>query len=127
MHRPVRLFVLGACAIAAFALCPSRETQSAYAEDAKKDDPVSFKKDIQPLLVEKCGNCHSSTKPKKGIDYVTSYDTAMKTVKAGKADDSRLYKSVAGTGGKKMPPKKPLSEDEVAKIKSWIDAGAKNN
>jgi cytochrome c553 len=88
---------------------------------------VSFSKDIQPLLAEKCGNCHGGKKPKKGIDYVTSYETTMKTVKASKPDESRLYKSLVGKGGKPMPPRKPLSEDEIAKVKAWIAAGAKNN
>lgn len=93
------------------------------ADDAK----VSFKDDIQPLLVEKCGNCHGTKKPKKGIDYVTSYDTTMKTVKASKPEDSRLFKSIAGKGGKPMPPKNPLSAEEIAKVKAWIADGAKNN
>ncbi|HKA05639.1 MAG TPA: c-type cytochrome [Gemmataceae bacterium] len=100
-------------------------TEVAAAEIAGKK--VSFSKDIQPLLTEKCGNCHGAKKPKKGIDYVTSYETTMKTVRAGKPDESRLYKSLAGKGGKPMPPKKPLSEDEIAKVKAWIAAGAKNN
>jgi len=94
---------------------------------AEIEGKISFSKDIQPLLAEKCGNCHGTRKPKKGIDYVTSYETTMKTVRAGKPDESRLYKSLAGKGGKPMPPKKPLSEDEIAKVKAWIAAGAKNN
>ena len=88
---------------------------------------ISYAKDIKPLLTERCGNCHGAKKPKKGIDYVTSYETTMKTVKAEKPDDSRLFKSIAGKGGKPMPPRKPLSEDEIAKVKAWIAAGAKNN
>src|SRR4051812_19313322 len=87
---------------------------------------VSFKDDIQPLLVEKCGNCHGTKKPKKGIDYVTSYETTMKTVKADKPDESRLFKSITGKGAKPMPPKNPLSAEDIAKVKSWIAAGAKN-
>jgi len=100
------------------------------AGEDKKSAPeakVSFSKDVQPLLVEKCGKCHGDKKPKKGIDYVTSYDTTMKTVKAGKPDESRLYKALLGKGAKPMPPKNPLADEAVAKVKAWIAAGAKNN
>jgi cytochrome c553 len=95
--------------------------------EESKPAAVSYSKDIHPLLIEKCGRCHGDKKPKKGIDYVTSYDTTMKTVKADKPDESRLYKSLVGHGTRVMPPKKPLSEDEIAKVKAWIAAGAKNN
>ena len=88
---------------------------------------VSFAKDIQPLLAEKCGNCHGAKRPKKGLDFVTSYATTMKTVKAGKPDDSRLYKALVGNGARLMPPRKPLADEEVARVKAWIAAGAKNN
>jgi cytochrome c553 len=116
---------LFAVACAAALLAP---TAPAAGEDSKPTESrPTFAKDIQPLLVEKCGNCHGTKKAKKGIDYVTSYDTAMKTVKAGKPDDSRLYKALLGKGAKRMPPKNPLSDDEVAKVKDWIAAGAKNN
>lgn len=125
--RAAALSIL-ALVCAAALLAPStpavgEDTKPAPADDAK----VTFKADIQPLLVEKCGNCHGTKKAKKGIDYVTSYDTTMKTVKADKPDDSRLYKALLGKGAKPMPPKNPLSAEEIAKVKSWIAAGAKNN
>ncbi|HEX3148234.1 MAG TPA: c-type cytochrome [Gemmataceae bacterium] len=110
-------------ACAAVLLTPAAGEDTKPADDAK----VSFKDDIQPLLVEKCGNCHGTKKAKKGVDYVTSYDTTMKTVKADKPEESRLFKSITGKGAKPMPPKNPLSADEIAKVKAWIAAGAKNN
>src|SRR3954454_18387005 len=94
----------------------------AVGEDSKPAAQVSFAKDIQPLLVENCGNCHGTKRARKGIDYVTSYDTTMKTVKADKPDDSRLYKALLGKGAKPMPPKNPLAEDEIARVKAWIAA-----
>jgi cytochrome c553 len=123
----VRPLILPAVAVLAVAVCQNVGTESAIAEESKPTDKVSFSKDIQPLLAEKCGNCHGTKKPKKGIDYVTSYDTVMRTVKAGKPDESRLFRSVSGKGGKPMPPKSPLEEDEIAKIKAWISDGAKKN
>jgi mono/diheme cytochrome c family protein len=125
---PVRVRAAVVCLLAlggAFALlAPPRP---AVGEETKPTDPkVSFAKDIQPLLTDKCGRCHGSKKPKKGID-VTSYDTTMKIVKAGKPDDSRLLKSLTANGARQMPPKSPLADEQIAKVKAWIAAGAKNN
>jgi len=130
MSRKFAHRVLGATiGILALVICQFHGDAPVIAADVKKPDEskVTFAKDIQPLLAEKCGNCHGTTRPKKGIDYVTSYDTTMKTVRAGKPDESRLFRSISGKGGKQMPPKKPLTESEIAKIKTWIADGAKNN
>jgi len=43
----------------------------------------------------------------------------------GNGEGSLLYQMVAGTTEKRMPPKgEPLSAEDVATIKSWIDSGA---
>lgn len=126
--RTARALTVSALAVLAVAVCQSSGPAPARADDPNPDEAkVTFAKDIKPLLAEKCGNCHGTKRPKKGIDYVTSYDTVMKTVRADKPDDSRLYKSLVGNGAKQMPPKKPLSDTEIAKVKAWIAAGAKNN
>jgi mono/diheme cytochrome c family protein len=125
---PVRVRAAALCLLTvglAFALVtPSNRAVG----DEKKpaDSKVSFAKDVQPILTNNCGKCHNSTKAKKGID-VTSYDTTMKIVKAGKPDDSRLLKSLTGTGAKQMPPKNPLADEQIARVKAWIAGGAKNN
>src|SRR5436853_4180240 len=126
MHRVCAL-VPTVVTLACAALLLSPPSPVAGEDSKPADKKVTFAKDIQPLLVEKCGNCHGTKKPKKGIDYVTSYDTTMKTVKASKPDESRLFRSISGKAGKIMPPKNPLSNDEIAKIKTWIADGAKNN
>ena len=43
-----------------------------------------------------------------------------------KSDDSLLIQAVAGTGDvERMPLEaKPLSDDEIATLRAWIDAGA---
>jgi cytochrome c553 len=112
-----------ACAVTLF----TRPSSVAGEETKPADAKVGFSKDIPPLLIEKCGRCHGDMKPKKGIAYVTSYETTMKTVRVDKPDDSRLYEALLGKGAKLMPPKKPLTDDEIAKVRAWIAAGAKNN
>jgi len=126
-RRFVRPVVLSAVTLVAFGVCQQGGSEPAIAEETKPSEKITFGNDIKPLLAEKCGKCHGAERPKKGIDYVTSYDTIMRTVKSGKPDESRLYRSIAGKGGKPMPPKSPLTEAEIAKIKTWIADGAKKN
>ena len=55
---------------------------------------------------------------------MTTYETVMKSVKAGEPDASKMVKMIS-TG--KMPPKKvskKVSEDDLALIKAWIAGGA---
>lgn len=125
--RFVRPIAVTAFAILAVAVSQPGGSEPAMAEDSKPSEKITFGNDIKPLLADKCGKCHGSERPKKGLDYVTSYETIMKSVKAGKPDESRLYRSIAGKGGKPMPPKTPLTEAEIAKIKTWIADGAKKN
>jgi hypothetical protein len=88
---------------------------------------VSYKKDIQPILQNNCYNCHNSMKKKAGIDLRSGYTNVAKIVKPEKPDDSRLFKCLVGKGAKLMPPKNPLPEETVNKVKAWIEDGAKNN
>jgi len=94
--------------------------------EPRADKVPSFKADVMPILTNSCINCHNDKKKKGGVD-ISSYEAVMKSVKASDADKSRLVKSVLGKGAKLMPPKKGLGEDQVAIIKAWIAAGAKND
>ena len=109
--------------------------------------PVSYASDIQPLLTESCGNCHYRTGEgsiASGFS-VSDYGDVMKgtslgaVVIAGSSESSNLYRVIAGKVAPeiRMPPHhidswaegrgKPLSDEQVAVIKRWIDEGAKNN
>jgi uncharacterized membrane protein len=86
----------------------------------------TFKTDVMPILKNSCVGCHNSKKAKGRVDLST-YDSVMKSVKASDADKSRLVKSVTGQGAKLMPPKNALPAEQVAILKKWIAAGAKND
>ena len=97
--------------------------------DEKKPDEQkvpTYKADVAPILASSCAGCHAGPRKKGGVD-TGSYDAVMKSVKANEPDKSRLVKSVTGQGAKLMPPKKGLSDAQVAIIKAWIAAGAKND
>ena len=93
----------------------------------KAAEAVSYKNDIQPILQNSCYNCHNSMRKKAGIDLKSGYANVAKIVKSEKPNDSRLFKCLIGKGAKQMPPKNPLPEESVNKVKAWIEEGAKNN
>ncbi len=92
---------------------------------------VDFVQDIQPIFSERCYQCHGPHKQEAAfrLDHKPS---ALKggdfglAITPGKADDSRLMHAVLGTNPKMRMPRKgdPLTSDQIAKIKEWIDAGA---
>jgi hypothetical protein len=106
---------------------------------AQEPPQVSFSKDIQPILNERCGECHSGSGAgvqKSGLD-MSSYDGLIRgtrfgpVIEPGDSVSSTLVLLVEGKADPsiKMPHAggKPLSSPEIAKIRSWIDQGAKNN
>jgi WD40 repeat protein len=94
--------------------------------------PVVYEKDVEPIFVNKCSFCHSGN-VKEGKFDLSSYDLLMKGGKhgkpivPGKSAESRLIKSCGKTERPFMPPKteEPLTPQELALIKLWIDQGAK--
>jgi hypothetical protein len=86
---------------------------------------VVFRQQVRSLLVSKCLACHSGEKPRGGLD-LTRRDAALKgdtgpAFKAGSALDSLLYQRIAA---REMPPKNPLTPEQIEAFKKWIDAGA---
>ena len=92
---------------------------------------VDFVQDIQPIFSERCYQCHGPHKQEAAfrLDHKPSAlqggDFGL-AITPGKADDSRLMHAVLGTNPKMRMPRKgdPLTSDQIAKIKEWIDAGA---
>jgi mono/diheme cytochrome c family protein len=94
---------------------------------------VDFKRDIQPLFADRCYQCHGSEKQKGGLrldrkqDALTGGDSG-KVILPGKSAESLLIKNVSGLDPDNlMPPKgkaDPLTTNEIALLRSWIDAGA---
>jgi WD40 repeat protein len=94
--------------------------------------PVLYDKDIEPILVKKCAVCHSDN-IKEGKFDLGCYETLIKGGKRGvpivpgKSSDSLLAKLAGKTQRPTMPPmgEDPLTPEELALIKLWIDQGAK--
>lgn len=92
--------------------------------------PPSYTTHIEPLFRAKCIACHNHV-VRRGDLNMESYD-ALKTggkrgaaFVAGKSADSLLFKMVEGRVKPRMPLlDDKLSAEEIALLKTWIDAGA---
>lgn len=97
-----------------------------------RKDPVLYEKDVEPILANKCFVCHSGKELNGKLD-MSSYEKLIKggkhgpPIAAGKAAESYLYKLASRQMKPVMPPKDetPLTPDELALVKFWIDQGAK--
>jgi WD40 repeat protein len=107
-------------------------TQPIKVVTLSRKEPVTYEKDVEPILVNKCAFCHSGNLKEGKLD-LGSYEGLMKggkrgsPVLPGRSAESLLCKSAGKTQKPFMPPKseEPLSPDELAIIKLWIDQGAK--
>jgi outer membrane lipoprotein-sorting protein len=85
---------------------------------------------VQAVFQNNCGGCHGGPNGKGGFS-IASYQSVMTGARSGPvitpgdADNSRLIQLITGQGTPKMPPTGNVSADDIAKIKAWIQAGAK--
>lgn len=93
---------------------------------------VSFRRDIAPLLLKQCVDCHSPKKSKGGYRLDTfehlmqTGDSNAQPVVAGKPSDSELFRLIStGDDDDRMPKKADaLPDAQIAVIKRWIEQGA---
>jgi hypothetical protein len=84
---------------------------------------ISYVAIVAPILKQNCTGCHSGISPSGAIDLST-YTNVTKYISNGK-----LYGSISHSPGYVPMPSATasLSVCEISQIKSWIDAGSKNN
>ncbi len=97
---------------------------------ADEKPAVDFKRDIGPLLAGRCVRCHYPGNEKGDLSLATVADLLENGyVEPGNPDDSLLLELVSpGADGEapQMPKDaRPLSADEVALLRRWIEQGAK--
>jgi WD40 repeat protein len=97
-----------------------------------RKDPVTYEKDVEPILLNKCSFCHSGNIKEGKLD-LGSYEGLLKGGKrgnpivAGKSAESLICKVSGKVQKPFMPPKseEPLTPEELAILKLWVDQGAK--
>lgn len=123
MHSPLR--TLSALATLLSLLVP--------AAVCRAEGEISFNHDIRPILSNRCFKCHGPDLKKGGLD-LREREGALKELKSGahaiipgNAAASRLIERVSHPDpASRMPPKgEPLSAEQIAKLRAWIDQGAK--
>ena len=90
---------------------------------------VDFGRDVQPIFREHCYACHGPEQQMNGFRLDRRADAmrggGQTNIGPGNAGGSRLYHRLIGTQfGPRMPPDGPLTADQIATIKAWIDEGA---
>jgi WD40 repeat protein len=119
--KPLSAFLcLGAFVAPALVLC------------AEAQAPVSFHRDVRPILGRRCAGCHSSVERSAKLS-VTSYaalksgGTLGPSFVSGKPADSPLYKTISGKNPS-MPKGGPaLAAREVETIRLWIQQGGRDD
>ena len=95
--------------------------------------PVSFVRDVAPVLQEQCFACHNERK--KGGKYdMTRFDRLMtggssgEPVEPGKPDSSEFFSLMVTHDDRRMPPRDKgdaVPAEKAALVKRWIAEGAK--
>lgn len=106
-----------------------------HAQDAEAPatpPPVSFEKQVMPVLQKKCQGCHQPAKRQGKLD-LTSFEGLAKGgdsgagVVAGKPDESAILEQIQGDQPL-MPPTGPaMTKEEVDLVVRWIAEGAKDD
>lgn len=95
---------------------------------------ISYTADVQPIFNSYCTNCHGGT---SGVT-LSSYNSTMNSVGnrystniviPGNPDQSPLVDKIEPDPelGSRMPTNGALTNEEISKIRFWIQNGAKDN
>jgi hypothetical protein len=95
---------------------------------------IDFSEDVEPILAASCARCHGAERPRGGFrltDRVAAIAGGQggPAIIPGDSGNSPLIHYVARlVEGMEMPPTgagDPLSEEQVAVLRAWIDQGAR--
>ena len=116
--RASRAIAIGVCAVA-------------FAGDAGADDGVAFfETKVRPLLADHCFSCHGEEKQKGKLRLdspaaIRKGGESGEVIVPGEVEKSRLIVAVAYQDADlQMPPKKRLTERQVADLTEWVKLGA---
>jgi mono/diheme cytochrome c family protein len=102
-------------------LAPAAEPNAADAE--------FFEKEVRPLLIRHCYECHGDVAKPKGGLKLTSRESVLAggetgpAAVAGKPDESLLISAINYDGLEMPPEDKKLSPIEIARLTRWVERG----
>lgn len=104
---------------------------SVHAEEALPPEKVEFfEKQVRPLLVQHCQECHGAKKQEAGLRLDNRVGLRKGTdsgpvVVDGNIDGSRLIQVLAHSPNDvQMPPKEKLPDDQIAILRKWVELGS---
>jgi WD40 repeat protein len=117
----------------AAAAAPAPKAAKAPAEAKPLGKPLSFMRDVAPILVENCIACHNPRKSESKYVMTTFAQLAKggqqnegTTLEPGKADESYLVESIRPNAQPRMPFKQdPLPPEKIAIVETWVAQGGK--
>ncbi|MEX2141353.1 MAG: PSD1 and planctomycete cytochrome C domain-containing protein [Pirellulales bacterium] len=138
--RGISLVVVIFAVIAGVRVRQPGESYTAAAEPAEatartqtaERPKIDFARQIRPLLEKHCHECHGATKQESGFRLDLKAAAIQggdigRAIEPGKSGESRLIQAIIGTADdiSQMPlEREPLSQDEIALLRAWIDQGA---
>src|SRR5262245_24898013 len=111
---------------------PTLVLLSCWAAVALRAAPVDFRRQVEPIFVKRCSECHGPDTQKSQL-RLDRRTTALKGGKSGKPaivpGDSKssevMLRVTSSDADERMPPKgEPLNEQQIADLRAWIDQGA---
>ena len=111
-----RIFLIAAFSALVYSSCTFEKAEPMSTECLA---PISYSTDIDTIISVKCGGCHG---PGSSDGDLTDYAVLKSKVESGVFNVRVLGVS------KDMPQGGPaLPEDELSKLKCWVEQGALNN
>ena len=89
---------------------------------------LSYGRDVAPVFARQCVRCHGPAHHHGGL-RLDGYEEALRggdsgpAIITGNARDSLLIQKLEHRDRPPMPPRKRLSRETIATIRSWIDQG----
>jgi hypothetical protein len=125
-RRGLSAYAIGACALA-LAISPA----GARAATPPLGE-VNFTREVKPLLARRCFACHGPDIGEGGLrlhekeSALAELDSGAHALVPGDVEQSELIARVSEADESlRMPPEgKPLTPDEIATLKAWIEQGA---
>jgi hypothetical protein len=95
-------------------------------------DPVDYRRDVKPILQERCYACHGALKQQAKLRLdsgalVLKGGTGGPVVAPGKPAESELLTRVASKDDEvRMPPEgHPLTDKQISVLRAWVEQGAR--
>ena len=94
--------------------------------------PAFYTHQVQPILQENCYRCHAGLNHRGGLRVDSEAELRRggkhgPVLVPGHPEQSLLIRMIRHDGkpGERMPPKKKMSDEDIAAVIAWVQAGAK--